>query len=298
MKKILTELSKISNEIEVPILTYENVVKQYLHGNPLLANDLRFIGFDVADGDITDIKFYVLEDNSIQHTERSFSVVDRPNRKYREKMYYRNDFTEETIAMDELQKTFDIIGIPEETKKRYISYGNIIRKFTNTSVYPCAGYGIIKSDDDRAIGIKIYYTFFSYKEKYAKFGEVNNISSLMCIQDLLASVHISEEIKKNIYRPFEMLASRLVMSVFALNTALDGNEEYKIYFHLKEETHSERYKNIQIIENQIWKKDATQKSRKVVEAFMNVDNMIIPAEHCISIKNNNLMHKFYYRVKK
>ena len=135
MKKILTELSKISNEIEVPILTYENVVKQYLHGNPLLANDLRFIGFDVADGDITDIKFYVLEDNSIQHTERSFSVVDRPNRKYREKMYYRNDFTEETIAMDELQKTFDIIGIPEETKKRYISYGNIIRKFLRKDNY-------------------------------------------------------------------------------------------------------------------------------------------------------------------
>lgn len=299
MEELLERLSALSAQLDILLVSYNDVVFHYLHGDSLLASNLCFFGFDVREGNIADVKFYVVEDNPYQHMERSFSVLANHNNDYHEKKYYRNDFKDETVTLSELKRAFDKAGILDNVQQRYISYGEVIKKYTRTATFPCFGYGFITAEDEQVIGAKLYYTFFSYKEKSSQYGEVNHHSAMGCIQHLLGTMITSEQIKESVYALFEKLRSNIVLSLFALNTDSNGEEEYKIYFHILDETHLERQKNIALIGKALCFEAGTKKIAKIVDSVANMTSIpIFPAEHCISIKNNRIMYKFYYRVKR
>jgi hypothetical protein len=284
---------KNCNSLGVKLLPYENV-RKITHD--FKKKKLSNIGIDIDSGEITDIKIYFSNGSNDEcfYSEKSMSIFN-DNNEYHFRDVRKHFSNTETDGIDAIKK---IIGDNAPIiANRYVDIGEIIQRYTSTRVFPFFGGGKVLKEN-RVYGYKLYYTFYSYDKVEAKFGDIDSQNTYACILDLLSHFHVSESIKKTAFSILDYYNNKAVITLLGVNVDIAGNEEYKLYFIIPGETFEERKNNIKIIDSMIGKNKQSEISGLFIDMLKNCENFsFMPLELCLSITNDKMKLKSYFRTK-
>lgn len=289
-------LKHIYNNCEdwgIELLPYDNVIKLiYGFEEKRLSN----IGIDIDGGEITDIKIYFSNGSNDErfYSEKSMSIF-KDNKNYYLRDIKKHFSYNETDGIDAIRK---IIG--DHTTiiaNRYIEIGKIIQNHTDTRVFPFFGGGKVLKDN-KVCGYKLYYTFYSYVKSGAKFGYIDVQNTYACILELLLHFRINESIKKTVISILDYYKNKAVITLLGINTDVVGYEEYKLYFIIPKETLEERKNNLKRINSLLGNDEYSEASGLFIDMLESFDNpSFMPLELCLSINNNKIKLKSYFRTK-
>ena len=292
MNNLFENIYMNCNGLGIKLLPYENVMKTI---HDFKEKRLSNIGIDIDGGEITDIKIYFSNGSNDEcfYSEKSMSIFN-DNDDYYFRDVRKHFSNTETDGIDAIK---NIIG--DNTTiiaNRYVYIGEIIQMHTNTRVFPFFGGGKVLKGN-KVFGYKLYYTFYSYDKAGARFGDIDAQNTYACILELLLHFHISESIKKAVVSILNYY-NKAVITLLGVNVDIAGNEEYKLYFIIPNETLEERKNNLKIINSMLGKTEQSEASGIFIDMLKSCDNFsFMPLELCLSIINDKIKLKSYFRTK-
>lgn len=256
---------------------------------------LSFIGFDLFDNSIDDIKIYFTVSDHSMHEwieEISFSALKNKIGTYRH--WKRFALKERDVAL--LQNMVSLVqdkSLSSKILMDLIDYGNLIVKYSGTSIYPFFAEGTVYNNNNPT-STKIYYSFMSIDSWDNQYGYYRKERIYECIDRIILST--SQEVCAITLKKVKLFLQtqyNATPTLFALNVDENGNKEYKFYFMLEKQNMDERLELVNLIHKIIYGYNISDDIMQILKICKVIN--VKPLELCVGYSPCAIKLKIYFK---